>query len=382
MSGKILRIRSSDLSGASLPGATLTGSNMGNVNFTGASLNGADLSGANLTDAVLTHVLGINLQGCPSALPTDWSCVTAGSAQVLVGPSADLSGADLSGADLSGAVLTDVLGVNLQACPDDLPTDWSCVTTGSTQLLVGPGANLAGVDLSGVDLSGVVNLAGVGGDLEACPSALPPEWSCVTAYGDGKFLVGPNANLSEALLQDADLSGADLSGANLSNASLYSADLSGADLTDADLFGVRSGYITASPPPTLPAPWTLSDHGYLIGPKANLKWAQMYQADLTNADLNDANLVHANLFEANLSGADLTGANLSQAELSGADLSGADLTDADLSGADLTDADLTGADLSDVTFSHTTCPSGVKSDDAGGTCCGELNGAVPLDGCL
>ena len=59
-----------------------------------------------------------------------------------------------------------------------------------------------------------------------------------------------------------------------------------------------------------------------------------------------ADLRRANLSEADLSGADLRWANLSEADLSGADLSGADLRWANLSEADLSGADLSGADLS------------------------------------
>ena len=63
-----------------------------------------------------------------------------------------------------------------------------------------------------------------------------------------------------------------------------------------------------------------------------------------------ANLRGANLCDANLCGANLRGANLCDADLRGADLRGADLCDAylrdaDLRGANLRDADLRGADL-------------------------------------
>lgn len=63
------------------------------------------------------------------------------------------------------------------------------------------------------------------------------------------------------------------------------------------------------------------------------------------ADLRGADLRHANLFNADLRNADLNGANLSYANLIGADLSGADLNGANLSSADLRDTNLRGADL-------------------------------------
>ncbi|EHZ0110676.1 pentapeptide repeat-containing protein [Salmonella enterica] len=83
---------------------------------------------------------------------------------------------------------------------------------------------------------------------------------------------------------------------------------------------------------------------------ANLFDANLCGANLFGADLRGANLFDANLFDADLRGADLRGANLFDADLCGADLRGADLCGADLRGADLFDADLCGADLPDLTF--------------------------------
>ena len=83
---------------------------------------------------------------------------------------------------------------------------------------------------------------------------------------------------------------------------------------------------------------------------ANLKDANLEDADLRGANLRaaclkDANLYDASLKDANLGGANLEGANLTGANLEGANLTGAILTDADLTGANLTKADLRGANL-------------------------------------
>ena len=77
-------------------------------------------------------------------------------------------------------------------------------------------------------------------------------------------------------------------------------------------------------------------------------WAKSWglkgvRADLRYADLSDANLSGADLSDANLSGANLSGANLSCADLSGANLSCADLRGADLRDANLSYAYLSGA---------------------------------------
>jgi uncharacterized protein YjbI with pentapeptide repeats len=81
----------------------------------------------------------------------------------------------------------------------------------------------------------------------------------------------------------------------------------------------------------------------------------LYGANLRSADLCDANLYGANLRSADLCGADLCGADLCRANLRGASLCSADLTaanlrSADLSGADLRSASLRGADLTDASL--------------------------------
>ncbi|ENK3528636.1 pentapeptide repeat-containing protein [Salmonella enterica] len=96
------------------------------------------------------------------------------------------------------------------------------------------------------------------------------------------------------------------------------------------------------------------------GSSADLRDANLFDANLCGANLRDANLCGANLCDAdlrdaNLCGADLRGADLFDADLRGADLRGADLCGADLRGADLRganlcDANLCDADLPDLTF--------------------------------
>ena len=89
------------------------------------------------------------------------------------------------------------------------------------------------------------------------------------------------------------------------------------------------------------------------GSRADLRCANLRNADLRNADLSCANLRNADLRNADLSGADLRCANLRNADLRcanlrDADLSGADLRGANLFGANLRDADLRNADLSNA----------------------------------
>ena len=102
------------------------------------------------------------------------------------------------------------------------------------------------------------------------------------------------------------------------------ADLRGADLREADLSGANLR-------------------------EADLRWADLRVANLREADLRWADLRVADLSGADLRGADLREADLRRADLSGADLSGADLRRADLGGADLSGADLSRANLSGAT---------------------------------
>ena len=131
----------------------------------------------------------------------------------------------------------------------------------------------------------------------------------------------------------ADLCDANLRGANLCNANLCDANLRGANLRDADLCGANLRGAN------------LCDAD-LCG--ANLRSANLRGANLCDADLCDANLRGANLCNANLCDANLRGANLRDADLCGANLRGANLCDADLCGANLRSANLRGANLCDA----------------------------------
>ena len=89
---------------------------------------------------------------------------------------------------------------------------------------------------------------------------------------------------------------------------------------------------------------------WAIKSRANLAYAYLAEANLTDANLGGAYLAYANLTDANLKGANLKGANLAyayltDAHLKGANLKGAYLTDANLTGAYLANADLADANL-------------------------------------
>ncbi|MDA1188313.1 MAG: pentapeptide repeat-containing protein [Chloroflexi bacterium] len=102
----------------------------------------------------------------------------------------------------------------------------------------------------------------------------------------------------------------------------------GADLRDAELAGYRA-------------------QGFAPPVQADLRGA-----NLSNADLTGATLAKAKLDEANLSGAKLVGTNLTEANLYKADLRGADLTRAILTFSDMEDALLEGAIFCETVMSN------------------------------
>jgi hypothetical protein len=95
------------------------------------------------------------------------------------------------------------------------------------------GATLTSATLTGVDLS-TTNLEGgtKSGGIDGAPVALPQHWEFVNGY-----LVGPEANLSNASLAGLNLANADLLYADLVGADLTSVNLDGANLTWANLAG-------------------------------------------------------------------------------------------------------------------------------------------------
>jgi uncharacterized protein YjbI with pentapeptide repeats len=208
---------------------------------------------------------------------------------------ANLSHATLTGATLTGATLTGVSSGSIVGTPALLPSGW--VVIGA--YLVGPGADLNGANLSG---SGATNA-----QLGAA------SWTSVDL--DGSNLSGldfTGLNLTGANLSYANLTGVTLTDANLTNAILLQATITNAILTGATLTGVSSGSIQETPLGSVPLPanWSLTASGYLIGPGANLDAANLNGVTLANADLVGANLSDAVLTGTNLTGTNLTGATL------------------------------------------------------------------------
>jgi uncharacterized protein YjbI with pentapeptide repeats len=146
--------------------------------------------------------------------------------------------------------------------------------------------------------------------------------------------------------------------ANLSNANLRHADLSNANLIYANLSNADLRYANLSDANISGANLSDADLRY-----ANLRYVNISGANLSDANISDAILRHANLSNANLSGANLSNADLRYVNLSDANLSDANLisnanlryanlSNANLIYANISDADLRYANLSDAILRH------------------------------
>ncbi|HUD16806.1 MAG TPA: pentapeptide repeat-containing protein, partial [Acidimicrobiales bacterium] len=181
--------------------------------------------------------------------------------------------------------------------------------------------------------------------------------------GRGGYLIGADANLTNASLSGANLqsvnaqgatfTGADLNDANLTNDYLFEANFDDATFSGATLTGANLRAATATGASLQAA--ILTD--------TTLDGADFTGADFTGADLSDSlalNTIFTNatFTNADLNGTNFTDANFSGATFSGATFSGAILTNADLNGADLSSADLTNVKSGGITGTPASLPSG------------------------
>jgi uncharacterized protein YjbI with pentapeptide repeats len=320
-----------NLSGADLSGADLSGANLERANLTGSNLSGANLADSFIDNAELPHadlngtilagiytVVGVTsggITGTPASLPDTQLGPTHLIDGYLAGPDVNLDGADLASANLAGIRFEAATFVGADLASANL--------TGASVDGDLASANLSGTDLAGAYLAGVSS-----GAITGTPSALPANWRLVDGY-----LIGPDAQVTQANLTGANLSGADMQMINLTGTNLTDADMAGADLADAglglttltganligaDLAKLASWSITGTPT-ALPQHWTLRS-GFLFGPQAWFYGVDLSGQNLSGLDLAGAFLENSNLTRANLSGTNLAGANLAAATIAKADL--------------------------------------------------------------
>ena len=171
-------------------------------------------------------------------------------------------------------------------------------------------------------------------------------------FGNVLFSFEKENNTIKDTLEIANFLGADLRDADLEDANLGSDYLIGADLRDANLKGVdlRGAYLRGANLRGANLIGAYLRESYLVG-------ADLIGADLRDANLGSADLRCANLRGANLKGAIFLGANLRDADLEDANLEDANLINANLGGADLKGANLRGVDYTEKTSLFTLqCP--------------------------
>ncbi|NBR55191.1 MAG: hypothetical protein EBT82_04405, partial [Micrococcales bacterium] len=219
-------------------------------------------------------------------------------------------------------------------------------------------AILVECDFSGADLSGRSFVGYVIANSKFNGATITnSDFTGVNLSGnDFSSLVSDNGT-SNTNLSGSNFTNSNLGGANFTNAVMNNINISGADLTGAILDGVASN--------SLPEKWLLI-RGYLVGPKADLRGAQLADVnfngrDLSGVDLSNAVLarsqfdsvqfVGAKLVNANLDSANVNSASFASANLSGANLSNASLINTSFVAADLTNVNLTRAYILNTDFS-------------------------------
>lgn len=231
-----------DFSDAILDRAALVNANLARARLARAMTNGAAFSGSNLTG-----VTSGGITGTPASLPSPWA-LTSG---FLIGPGANLVGANLARTSLADRDLSraDLTAANLSGANLFRVNLTNARLTGANLT----NANLLAANITGADLTRAVLVGVASGRVIGAPAALPFDWH--VAHG---HLLGPRANLTNAVLtgtnltamnltgavlKDAHLHGAVLISTNLTNATLVNADLSAANLTNANAIGAN---LTAS----------------------------------------------------------------------------------------------------------------------------------------
>ena len=214
-----------------------------------------------------------------------------------------------------------------------------------------------------------------------------------------------NATITESRFDRTTLIGADLSGATLDQVRFAGADLSGADLTTATLGNVRwaqttcpdgvssddAGGSCADHLTPLPVEVDATDVAAAVAPiEIKPLCAPDSGPDFTGERIGATDYSRQDLRCARFDGAVVTGGDFTRVDASAAVFDGATLDEAVFDGttlvgasfagtelrrvrfrnANLIGADITSAEFGDVRWSNTTCPNGVNSDAAGGTCLG------------
>lgn len=352
--------------------STFTNTDFSNSSFMSTIFNNANLEGADFSHTLLASVW---------LLETNLESTTFENANIQ---RVFATGSNLAEVDLSSVTLLYSKFDNLEVCPSNLPTEWTCA--GKT--MFGPWSDFTSTDLSGIDF-GTANLTnsyfnganlsnsimegatlkGIRGvDVAACPLTMPDEWNCIN-----QNLIGPSAELLYADLVNANLSGlnltsvsitfSDLTGADFSNSNLENAGFAGVlihntTFTGANLDNFR-GFILFDCPLTIVTDWICYDAGY------NHSFETYTQGQFVGD-----NSGHTGSYTTLMGpGASISNFNLG----SNYDFSNLNFTGATFVNSDFTGANFTSTNIDDTVWKNTLCPNGKNSEEFGQSCEGQLD---------
>ena len=420
--------QSANLTGANLSGASFTGSSWcGLMNLEGTNLSGANLTGARLELVSLfnANVSNVNLtnvyfDGVQTELVLGLPAVFGEYRMLgnsLLGPGVFLKSKVIEDLDLTNINLSRACFMSCRIRRVNL-TNAKLVGTrfNGPMSMVGcyaiynTGSDLYDVNLTGADLTGAWQFWLYSAGIIGTPAALPAGWRLIGgAIFAHEATVGPadcsGLDLSGVDFHDMGFDGTNFSGANLAGANFSGAgwwvprtilaNFTGANLTNADFSGsmvgrysygaciltnanlantnfancamgpIWSGGVLGTPI-NLPLSHRLVS-GYLLGPQAILRYA-----NLSGLDLSGVNLANAALSFANLRDTNLAGANLREVyDWYAADCSNANLTNADLSAG----WNLQYANFTNAIWNNTVCPIGGAPQDC--SCQAYPNGGCP-----
>lgn len=421
--GPRVLLRSASLISQNLTGIDLSGVDLSGANLTNAVLTNTNLANTNLTGATLTGVVsgGITNGASVAALPTGYF-IRGG---FIVGPNVSLASAAATGVDLSNVVLTGVnitnavltsanlsgitTGSLVGAATATLPAGYVARGTGANGVyIVGPNvilrnANLTNADLSGISIrscdvygvlfagANVTNLVSGGLINSASISSLPSASYVIR----NNYIVGPNVNLTSAILSGIEMGGQYLTnisvaGANFTNATLAGGILTNTNITSANFTGANfnslllGGGLIGVDTAILPAGYVgRGSYGYFVGPKLTIEYANFTSIDLSGVSLVSTSLYGCNLTNAIFTNVQAYGLTLSQTTLTGiisggvltsdsaftilpngyvirngyiigpnVNLTNANLVNADLSGQSIVGVNLAGANLTGATLTR------------------------------
>lgn len=300
-----------DLSGVDFSGANLSNASLNNTNLTGSTLTGVDLTGTDLSTATLTGIVHPALSGCPSNLPTGWTCKTDtdGNGAYLFGPSVNYAGYDF-GNDTTESILS-----FLHVWPIDLsPLNLSGANFDGAKDLTIQFAN-SGLDASSLSAIGADNLK----------------------FESGPYTSGPESDYN-------------YTGANFSNSQSVTIQ----------------HYTDEGPSETVLENANFSGAQNLI-----IRTRSDGQGNWKNTTFDNAIIQELSIVWIDVAGLGIPSG--AAALLTGASFKSVSLDEVSFSFVDLTGADFTGASLASVTWADAICPDGTEANSIGATCCGALD---------